>query len=143
MKKKLCGLLLMCSLGFVAAMGKGEARDVVLWYDSPARNWNEALPVGNGRLGAMVFGGALQEQIQFNDNTLYSGEPSVAFKDIHVTPAQRDEVVRLMRAGEFVQASSWSARTGWAVCTSITSPSATCISGSGAGRWTTTVASFI
>lgn len=104
MKKKLCGLLLMCSLGFVAAMGKGDARDVVLWYDSPARNWNEALLVGNGRLGAMVFGGALQEQIQFNDNTLYSGEPSVAFKDIHVTPAQRDEVVRLMRAGEFVQA---------------------------------------
>jgi len=31
--------------------------DLKLWYDKPARNWNEALPVGNGRLGAMIFGG--------------------------------------------------------------------------------------
>ncbi len=46
-----------------------------LWYDQPAGNWNEALPIGNGRLGAMVFGGAGLERIQFNEETLWQGEP--------------------------------------------------------------------
>jgi alpha-L-fucosidase 2 len=39
-------------------------------------NWNEALPLGNGHLGAMVFGKTDAELIQLNDNTLYSGEPT-------------------------------------------------------------------
>lgn len=43
-----------------------------LWYDKPASNWNEALPVGNGRLGAMVFGGVNQERIQLNEETVWS-----------------------------------------------------------------------
>jgi alpha-L-fucosidase 2 len=46
-----------------------------LWYDQPALNWNEALPVGNGRLGAMVFGGVENERIQFNEETLWDGQP--------------------------------------------------------------------
>jgi alpha-L-fucosidase 2 len=46
-----------------------------LWYDEPAVSWNEALPVGNGRLGAMVFGGTGQERIQFNEETLWDGRP--------------------------------------------------------------------
>ncbi len=46
-----------------------------LWYDQPAVNWNEALPVGNGRLGAMVFGGVETERIQFNEETLWDGQP--------------------------------------------------------------------
>lgn len=46
-----------------------------LWYRQPARNWNEALPVGNGRLGAMVFGGPAEERWQLNENTLWSGFP--------------------------------------------------------------------
>ncbi|MDW7691209.1 glycoside hydrolase family 95 protein [Flammeovirgaceae bacterium SG7u.111] len=46
-----------------------------LWYDAPAANWNEALPIGNGRLGAMVFGIPAQENIQLNENTLWSGGP--------------------------------------------------------------------
>lgn len=44
-----------------------------LWYDKPAGSWNEALPVGNGRLGAMVFGGMETERIQLNDDTLWAG----------------------------------------------------------------------
>ncbi len=44
-----------------------------LWYDKPAANWNEALPVGNGRLGAMVFGGVAEERLQLNDDTLWAG----------------------------------------------------------------------
>lgn len=46
-----------------------------LWYDHPARYWTEALPLGNGRLGAMVFGGIAAEHIQFNEESLWSGYP--------------------------------------------------------------------
>jgi alpha-L-fucosidase 2 len=46
-----------------------------LWYDKPASIWEEALPLGNGRLGAMVFGGVAEERYQLNDNTLWSGYP--------------------------------------------------------------------
>ena len=50
-------------------------RDLVLRYHQPAQVWTEALPVGNGRLGAMVFGGIQQEQLQFNEDTLWNGGP--------------------------------------------------------------------
>ncbi len=46
-----------------------------LWYDEPAETWNHALPVGNGRLGGMVFGGIARERIQLNEETLWSGGP--------------------------------------------------------------------
>jgi alpha-L-fucosidase 2 len=46
-----------------------------LWYHQPARTWNEALPVGNGRLGGMIFGGVAQEQLALNEDTLWSGRP--------------------------------------------------------------------
>jgi alpha-L-fucosidase 2 len=45
----------------------------VLWYRQPATAWNEALPVGNGRMGAMVFGGVTNERVQFNEQTLWTG----------------------------------------------------------------------
>ena len=47
----------------------------VLWYKQPAKVWEEALPLGNGRLGAMVFGGVADERIQLNENTLWDGYP--------------------------------------------------------------------
>ncbi len=46
-----------------------------LWYRQPAREWTEALPVGNGRLGAMVFGGTETERIQLNEDTIWAGHP--------------------------------------------------------------------
>ena len=46
-----------------------------LWYERPARSWNEALPLGNGRIGAMVFGRADSERIQLNEATLWTGKP--------------------------------------------------------------------
>ena len=46
-----------------------------LWYRQPAKEWVEALPVGNGRLGAMVFGGINQERIQLNEDSVWSGQP--------------------------------------------------------------------
>ena len=51
------------------------ANDLKLCYKKPAEEWTEALPVGNGRLGSMVFGGVEQEHLQFNEDTLWTGEP--------------------------------------------------------------------
>lgn len=47
-----------------------------LWYDSPAQVWTEALPLGNGRLGAMVYGNPGAEQIQLNEETIWAGQPN-------------------------------------------------------------------
>lgn len=62
-------------LGAVAAQGVQTSDELALWYDKPAELWTDALPVGNGRLGAMVFGGVDQERIQLNEDTLWSGSP--------------------------------------------------------------------
>jgi len=48
---------------------------LTLWYAKPATAWTEALPVGNGRLGGMIYGGTEKETIQFNEETLWSGQP--------------------------------------------------------------------
>jgi len=52
-----------------------EEAHLRLWYEQPAEEWTEALPIGNGRLGAMVFGGVENERIQFNEETLWTGAP--------------------------------------------------------------------
>ena len=65
--------ILMLLLTFPALVSAGPANTVTLWYRQPACNWNEALPVGNGRMGAMVFGGVTNERIQFNEQTLWTG----------------------------------------------------------------------
>jgi alpha-L-fucosidase 2 len=52
-----------------------EWGDLKLWYRQPAQKWTEALAVGNGRLGAMVFGGTERERLQFNEDTLWTGQP--------------------------------------------------------------------
>src|SRR3954447_20436493 len=48
---------------------------LTLWYRQPASQWVEALPIGNGRLAAMVFGGTSEERLQLNEDTLWSGGP--------------------------------------------------------------------
>jgi alpha-L-fucosidase 2 len=73
-----------------------------LWYQRPATEWIEALPIGNGRLGAMVFGGIETERVQLNEDTLYGGGP--------YDPANPDalralpEIRRLLAAGENAKA---------------------------------------
>jgi alpha-L-fucosidase 2 len=69
---------LLCTaywLGQAAAEADTPPGDWVLWYAKPAAQWTEALPVGNGRMGAMVFGGVPVEQIQFNECTIWTGQP--------------------------------------------------------------------
>ena len=73
-----------------------------LWYRQPAREWTEALPVGNGRLGAMVFGGTAHERLQLNEDTLWNGGPYDP-----VNPHARatlPEVRRLIFAGKWAEA---------------------------------------
>ena len=51
------------------------AQELTLWYNKPSAKWTDALPIGNGRLGAMIFGGVESDRIQFNEETLWTGEP--------------------------------------------------------------------
>ncbi len=66
--------LFLSLLSFVNIVAFAQ-KDLTLWYKQPATTWTEALPVGNGRLGAMVFGGVENELIQLNEATLWSGGP--------------------------------------------------------------------
>lgn len=52
-----------------------SGQDLKLWYSQPARNWSEALPIGNSRLGAMVYGGTEREELQLNEETFWAGGP--------------------------------------------------------------------
>ncbi|MFW6043251.1 MAG: glycosyl hydrolase family 95 catalytic domain-containing protein [Marinilabiliaceae bacterium] len=70
---------LVAVLGFLTGACNSNAEndsELKLWYNQPAEAWNEALPVGNGRLGAMVFGDPVNETIQLNEETFWSGGPS-------------------------------------------------------------------
>jgi alpha-L-fucosidase 2 len=71
----IAGALILPCLVTVGAQSTGQP--LTLWYPRPANptNWTEALPVGNGRLGAMVFGGVDRERIQVNEDTLWGGGP--------------------------------------------------------------------
>jgi alpha-L-fucosidase 2 len=61
-------------LVFLAVVASASAAPLELWYRQEAKNWQEALPIGNGRLGAMIFGGVSKERIQFNEQSLWTGD---------------------------------------------------------------------
>jgi alpha-L-fucosidase 2 len=68
--------LVVLGSALAAAEDRASAPDpLTLWYRQPAAQWVEALPVGNGSLGGMVFGGIPNEQIQFNEDTVWTGHP--------------------------------------------------------------------
>ena len=80
----------------LAATEIAAASDL-LWYRQSAANWNEALPIGNGRLGGMVFGGVLSDTIQLNEDTVWAGEK----RDRNNPEAAKNlpEIRRLLFAG--------------------------------------------
>jgi alpha-L-fucosidase 2 len=84
------------------ATNRDVPRDLRLWYRQPAAGWNEALPIGNGRLAAMVFGGVETEHIQLNEETIWAGEK----RDRNNPEGARSlpEVRRLLFAGKLKEA---------------------------------------
>ena len=75
MSPRLLFLLLLIITPALASTPAALDATLHLWYRQPAQVWTEALPVGNGGLGAMVFGGVEQERLQVNEDTLWTGEP--------------------------------------------------------------------
>ena len=86
-------VLFSLSLGYIL-----RAEELKLWYSKPATTWTEALPLGNSRLGAMVYGGVPTEEIQLNEETLWGGGPhrNDNEKALDVLP----EVRRLIFSGQ-------------------------------------------
>jgi alpha-L-fucosidase 2 len=107
MTTRLVAAALLGSLLFNAPVtaqpGHGSA--LTLLYDIPASSWNEALPIGNGRLGAMVFGKVNEELIQLNEATLWSGGPVAG----NVNPTAFDHLAqsrKALAAGDFAAANN-------------------------------------
>jgi alpha-L-fucosidase 2 len=89
-------------LACAAAKADDAARDLRIWYLEPAKQWEHALPIGSGRLGAMVFGRVEDERIQFNEDTLWTGKPHN-----YVRAGARDhleEIRRLLFEGQVKEA---------------------------------------
>ncbi|QIK61098.1 glycoside hydrolase family 95 protein [Dysgonomonas sp. HDW5A] len=100
MKKLAYLLILFCfSSQWMTAKGTDHLR---LWYNKPAADWNEALPLGNGRLGAMVFGVPSVEHLQLNEETIWAGSPN---NNAHeVAPEVLQEVRKLIFEKKYVEA---------------------------------------
>ena len=108
MRRLLLGTLLFATLHSALASGPASPPATVpspeaLWYEQPAKNWmTEALPLGNGRVGAMFFGGVTREQIQFNEESLWNGRPQ---KLIHESSTKAFAgTIDLLKQGKFGEA---------------------------------------
>jgi alpha-L-fucosidase 2 len=80
-----------------------DDRSLRLWYRKPATRWLEALALGNGRVGAMVFGGVAAERIVLNESSLYAEEPVIHDVKVDITE-DFDQVVAMIRSGEYQEA---------------------------------------
>lgn len=87
---------------FLTSCEEEEVQELKLWYNKPASQWVEALPIGNGRLGAMIYGDPASEIIQLNENTLYSGGPNR--NDNSDAKAALPEVRKLIFEGKYNEA---------------------------------------
>ncbi len=96
-KQRLTAILLVSAASLAAA-----DRPHVLWYKQPAAQWTEALPIGNGRLAAMVFGKTDDERIQLNEDTIWPG--SRKNRNNPAAPAAVPEVRRLLMEGKVAEA---------------------------------------
>jgi alpha-L-fucosidase 2 len=94
--------LMFCLILLTGSLSFAETEQLSLWYDRPAEQWTQALPIGNGRLGGMVFGGTASERIQLNEDTFWSGRPH----DYTNFEARKhlDEVRKLIFEGKHAEA---------------------------------------
>lgn len=100
MRIRLPLIALICPLICAAAdVTPSPTAGLSLWYDKPSEKWTDALPLGNGRIGAMVFGGIDHEHLQLNEDTLVSGEPPADLRTLDITK-DYDHVVGLLRDGK-------------------------------------------
>lgn len=100
--------LLLFALVMAASAGAAPAArpaPLELWYLQPARQWTEALPVGNGRLGGMVFGDPDRGRIQLNEDTVWAGGPNLP--GLTPTPADVQHVRALLDAGNYNDADAY------------------------------------
>src|SRR3954462_7794339 len=86
-------------------------QDLRLWYRQPASDWNEALPIGNGWLGAMIFGGVAEDRLQLNADTLTSEEPGRSGLPLRVT-GDFDQLDTMLRHRQFDKPATSSRSTG-------------------------------
>lgn len=100
-------LLLAC--GTVISISVNAQQNLKLTYDKPAENWNEALPIGNGKLGAMIFGGTAQEHLQLNEETIWAGEPGNNIPKNTFDSIQK--IRKLLNESQFEEAQAVSNRT--------------------------------
>ena len=99
--KKLVYLLILFSFSSQWMIAK-DHENLRLWYNKPAADWNEALPLGNGRLGAMVFGIPSIEHLQLNEETIWAGSPN---NNAHeVAPEVLQEIRKLIFDKKYVEA---------------------------------------
>jgi len=85
-----------------ARAAASKASPLRLWYRQPAKEWVEALPVGSGKLGAMIFGGVAAERLQLNEDTLWAGGP---YEPINPEAnGALPEIRRLIDAGQYAKA---------------------------------------
>lgn len=102
-------IVLFCLLFFYSIVGANaqlnianQNNEMKIWYNEPAVHWVEALPLGNGRLGAMVFGNPYREHIQLNENTVYAGGPYR--NDNPEALGSLNEIRQLIFDGKFAEA---------------------------------------
>lgn len=101
--KRLPMMVLVAGLA-VGAQGDGNENQSTLWYKSPSKDWNAALPLGNGRLGAMVFGGIEEERLQVNDDTFWTGKPVFSKAIKSEGPKHLPEIRRLVFENKWQEA---------------------------------------
>ena len=95
-------------LAFSSLLGNVEGQNIYrIWYDKPASYWEEALPVGNGRIAAMVFGNPQLEQIQLNEETVSAGSPYQNYNEEAKTALP--EMRRLIFEGKYEEAQNMAA----------------------------------
>lgn len=99
--------LLAC--GTIISVSVHAQQNLKLMYNKPAENWNEALPIGNGKLGAMIFGGASQEHLQLNEETIWAGEPGNNVPKNTFDSIQK--IRKLLNESKFQEAQNVSNRT--------------------------------
>lgn len=103
LKKMSIAAMVVLSFVGISTHGQDQHPDrLKLWYAQPADNWNEALPIGNGKLAGMIFGGVEKDQIQLNEETIWAGEPGN-----NIIPEVYDPIVnirKLLFEGSYQQA---------------------------------------